>query len=635
MCGIAGFVRLDGSAADVDVLRKMTDAIRSRGPDDEGHHVEGPVALGFRRLSIIDLAGGHQPMSTPDEATWIVFNGEIYNFPELRTRQESRGHAFRTRADTETILYAYLDHEEGAPEVLEGMFAFALWDRTRRRLLLARDRMGKKPLYYAHRPGRYFAFASELKALLKLPEVRADARLDLSALRRYLAYDFVPDPDSIFENIKKVPPGCRLVFDMDGGAAPVVGPYWDMRFDDARAVPTDEDEACEELRTLIRDAVKRRLMSEVPLGVFLSGGIDSSTIVAFMAELMPPASIKTFSVGFREKSFDESSYARLVATRFGTDHAEEILEPSVMLDILPEVARYLDEPFADASIIPTYLLARFTRRHVTVALGGDGGDELFLGYPTFSAHRMAQRWAHVPAFARKLVSAVVERLPVNRDNFSFDFKAKRFVHGAEYAPTLRHQVWLGAFDPPAQMKVLTQDVLSRTMDLDVYDRVQALHARGGFRDDYDALSYEYAKLYLAGGVMAKVDRASMAVSLEARAPLLDRQVVEFANALPTSMKLRGKTTKYLLKRAMRGRIPDEVIDRPKKGFGIPVAHWIHGPLRGLFEDVLSETALKRDGYFRPEAVRRLQDEHARGSHDHRKLLWSLFMFQMWRNAYGD
>lgn len=635
MCGIAGFVMLDGTSADAGVLRAMTNAIAARGPDDEGHHVEGPVGLGFRRLSIIDLVGGHQPMSTPDEASWIVFNGEIYNFPELRAQQEAKGRVFRTRADTETILYAYAEHEEGAPEVLEGMFAFALWDRHRKRLLLARDRMGKKPLYYAYRAGRYFAFASELKALLKLPAVRADAAIDLASMRRYLAYDFVPDPDSIFENIKKVPPGHRLVFDVEGGAAPRVTPYWDMRFADARAVPENEDEACEELRTLIRAAVKRRLMSDVPLGVFLSGGIDSSTVVAFMAELMPPASIKTFSVGFREKSFDESSYARLVATRFGTDHAEEILEPSVMLDILPEVARYLDEPFADASIIPTYLLSRFTRRHVTVALGGDGGDELFLGYPTFSAHRMAQRWAHVPAFARRLAGAVVDRLPVNRDNFSFDFKAKRFVHGAEYDAMLRHQVWLGAFDPPAQCKLLAPDVLSRTMDLDVYDRVRALHARGGFRDDYDALSYEYAKLYLAAGVMVKVDRASMAVSLEARAPLLDRQVVEFANALPTSMKLRGKTTKYLLKRAMRGRIPDEVIDRPKRGFGIPVAHWLHGPLRGLLQDVLSESALARDGFFRPEVVQRLIDEHARGRHDHRKLLWNLFMFQMWRNAYGS
>jgi asparagine synthase (glutamine-hydrolysing) len=352
-----------------------------------------------------------------------------------------------------------------------------------------------------------------------------------------------------------------------------------------------------------------------------------------MAELLPPKEIKTFSVAFREKSFDESSYARLVAERFGTDHAEEVLAPEVMIDILPHVARTLDEPLADASIIPTYLLSRFTRRHVTVALGGDGGDELFLGYPTFGAHRMAARYAKVPSFARKLVQAAVQRLPVNRDNFSFDFKAKRFVHGAQYEPVLRHQVWLGAFDPPQQTQLLSPEVLRATVELDVYDRVRALHARDGFRDDYDALTYEYAKLYLGAGVLTKVDRASMAVSLEVRAPLLDREVVELAAALPSHLKLRGATTKYLLKRAMRGRLPDEVIDRPKKGFGIPVGHWIVGPLRPLFEETLSEERIRKDGFFRADTVQRLLREHIDGSHDHRKLLWNLFMFQMWRANY--
>ena len=635
MCGIAGFVRLDGRAAELSVARAMSDAIVSRGPDDEGHHLEGPVALAFRRLAIIDVAGGHQPMSTPDGRRTVVFNGEIYNFHELRKLQESRGHAFRTRSDTENLLYALADHGDDAPRHVEGMFAFAAWDGVERRLLLARDRMGKKPLYYSYLPGKHLVFASELKALLKFPGV--SPRLDLGAMRRYLALDFVPDPHSIYEGVYKVPPGHRLVLDLARGEAGAVGavrvePYWELRFD-ARSVPMDEVEAAEEFRRLLRGAVERRLESDVPLGVFLSGGIDSSAVVAFMAELMPAKSIKTFSVAFREKSFDESSYARAVAQRFGTDHREELLEPQGMLDIIPEVARYLDEPFADASVIPTYLLSRFTRQHVTVALGGDGGDELFLGYPTFTAHRLAARYASLPRFVRAAVRAMVNRLPANRDNFSFEFKARRFVIGADVDALVRHQVWLGSFDPSLQEGLLTPEVLAATRGLDVYDTARAVRAHGGFRDDYDALSYEYSKLYLGAGVLTKVDRASMAVSLEVRAPLLDRQVVEFVAALPTHFKLRGKVTKYLFKQAMRGRLPDDILFRPKKGFGIPIGHWIHGPLRPLFQEVLGESKLRQGGVFRPEVVTRLLGEHTSGKRDHRKLLWNLFMFQMWRANY--
>jgi asparagine synthase (glutamine-hydrolysing) len=352
-----------------------------------------------------------------------------------------------------------------------------------------------------------------------------------------------------------------------------------------------------------------------------------------MAELVPPEQIRTFSVAFREKSFDESSHARAVATRFGTDHREELLEPEAMLEILPTVAAYLDEPFADASVIPTYLLSRFTRQHVTVALGGDGGDEIFLGYPTFVAHRFARRYARLPRPVRRVVGGIVNRLPVSRENFSFDFKAKRFVHGVEYEPALWHEVWLGSFDPPLQAEVLAPEVLAATKDLDVYDGVRAIRTADGFRDDFDALCYEYAKLYLGAGVLTKVDRASMAVSLEARAPLLDREVVEYVCALPTSYKLRGRTTKYLLKRAMRGRLPDEILDRPKKGFGIPLAHWIYGPLRELFREVLAPEKIRSEGIFRPEAVTRLLDEHLAGKRDHRKLLWNLFMFEKWRETY--
>jgi asparagine synthase (glutamine-hydrolysing) len=627
VCGIAGFVHLDGTRADPAVARAMADAIRSRGPDDDGVFAEGPVALGFRRLSIIDLSGGHQPMSSADGRLWIVFNGEIYNFPELRRDLEGRGYPFRTHSDTETILYAYDAFGEAVPEKLNGMFAFALWDASRERLVLARDRMGKKPLYYAYEPGRFFAFASELKALLRFP--RLTPSLDLAGMRRYLAFDYLPDPHTIYRGVHKLPPGNRLILERGSMR---LRPYWDLTFT-RNGTPPGEAEAAEELVTRMREAVRRRLLSDVPLGVFLSGGIDSSAVVALMAELRPGPEIKTFSVAFREKSFDESSYARAVAARFGTDHREELLEPQAMLDILPTVCAYLDEPFADASVIPTYLLSRFTRQHVTVALGGDGGDELFFGYPTFFAHRFARKYRKLPGFARGAIRRAAGLLPVNRDNFSFDFKVKRFVHGAEYPEELRHEVWLGSFDPPQQEALLTPEVLEATRDLDVYDAVRALHGRDGFRDDLDALCYEYSKLYLGAGVLTKVDRASMAVSLEARAPLLDREVVDYVTSLPSSFKLRGKVTKYLFKRALRGRLPDEILDRPKKGFGIPLGHWIYGPLREVFREVLAPEKVRAAGLFRPEVVKRLLDEHLAGKKDHRKLLWNLFMFEQWRAHY--
>ena len=390
-----------------------------------------------------------------------------------------------------------------------------------------------------------------------------------------------------------------------------------------------------DLSKRLLESTRLRLIADVPLGVFLSGGIDSSMVVALMAELMPPDRIKSFSIGFENKSFDESSYAREVAAFFGTDHREKVLGPGEMLDLLPGILASMSEPLADASLIPTYLLSRFTRQHVTVALGGDGGDELFLGYPTFQAHKAARFYDLVPrAFDQNVIRPLIRRLPVSTDNISLDFKAKRFLDGMNYPPDERHFVWIGTFDPAAQEALLSRDLLAETREMDVFGAV-ARHRRNVVpRDTFDRLSYLYAKLYMQDDILVKVDRASMAHGLEARAPFLDHRVVELIAALPTRMKIRGLTMKYLLKRMLRGRVPDAVIDRPKKGFGIPVAEWLKGPLRPLAEDLLAETDLRAGGFFDPKAVRALLDDHLAGRRDNRKQLWSLIAFQLWRREYA-
>jgi asparagine synthase (glutamine-hydrolysing) len=627
MCGIAGWVGAYPSTSRHEAertLRSMGDVLRHRGPDDSGFYLDEHVALGHRRLSIIDLDGGHQPMWSADGAAGIVFNGEIYNFLELRPELERKGYRFQTRSDTEVLLYLYLEYGEGMLGRLNGMFSFALWDARRRELFVARDRMGKKPFYYVWKNGT-FLFASELKALLKHPLVSRD--VDRVALTRYLAHEYIPAPHSIFQDIRKLPGGCALKVSTGGLR---IQKYWPCPFgEDGRHV--DEREVMDRLRELLRDAVAKRLISDVPLGVFLSGGIDSSTVVAMMAELVPPEQIKTFSIGFKERSYDESRYARAVADHFGTRHHEEVLHPRRMLEILPDVVERLDEPFADPSIVPTYLLSELTRRHVTVALGGDGGDELFAGYPTFLAEKIA-RWYEklVPPFLHRQLEAWVERWPPSLSNFSLDFKAKRFLAGIPYSEDTRHQVWMSAFYPEMQAELWNE------ADGQLGWVYRALGAYGDEVPSRDALQrslYVYYKGYLQDDILAKVDRASMMHSLEVRAPFLDVRVVEYVSRLPARLKLRGKTTKYILKKAMRRRLPDEVLYRPKKGFGIPTGKWFRQDLRGYLRDVLSEKRIRELGFFNPQYVSRLVEEHISGKRDWRKPLWALFMFELWRERW--
>ena len=626
MCGIVGIINSDrGKPAEEVNARAMAAAIIHRGPDDEGFYVRNNVALGMRRLSIIDLATGHQPISNEDGTVWVVFNGEIYNYPELRRMLIEKGHTLRTHSDTEVIVHLYEDYGDDLLQHLNGMFAFALWDEKRERLLIARDRMGEKPLYFTQLPDKTFIFGSELKAVVAHPGV--GRRVNHLALRKYLQYEFVPSPHTMIEGVHKLPPAHRLIFE-NGNLR--TDRYWKLSYEGER-ISISDDEAAEELTRRLRESVSMRLISDVPLGVLLSGGIDSSTVAALACETARDR-VKTFSIAFEEKSFDESSYARLVAKHLGTQHFEKRFTEKEMLDIVPEIPRLLDEPLGDASLIPTFLVSQFTREHVTVALGGDGGDELLAGYPTYVAHRLAGYYRSIPGIIReRLIEPVVARLPVSTDNLSFDFKAKRFVQGAALPLGARHTVWMGSYDSEHQRALLAPEIINQCPDDAVFDEISPYDklTGSGIADPVELMMTLDAGHYLSECVLFKVDRASMAASLETRAPFLDHTLVEFLSRIPLNQKLRGLNGKFILKRAMRNKLPPSVIKRPKKGFGMPVAKWVKGDLRQLVRDTLSPRRLKDRGLFNPEYVIKMLDEHEKNQADHRKLIWTLLMFELW------
>jgi asparagine synthase (glutamine-hydrolysing) len=619
MCGICGVAGGD-PARGRELVGRMCSAMAHRGPDDEGSVQLNGVTLGMRRLSIIDLAGGHQPMHNEDSTVWIVQNGEIFNHHELREQLLAGGHVFTTQSDTEVIVHGWEEWGEQMVERLNGQFAFCLVDRKRNVLFLARDRMGIKPLHYAV-SGDRFVFASELKALLRDPELRRG--VDPVALDEYLAYEFVPSPRSIVRGIGKLRPGHTLTWSLADRSAKI-RQYWAPELNvDLDGKSMDLDEECARLRDVLRESVRKELISDVPLGVFLSGGIDSSAVTAMMTQL--GGDVKSFSVGFGERSFDEAPYARQVARHLGTDHHELTLEPAMMLGLIPRLGTLLDEPLGDASIIPTYLLSAFTRQHVTVALGGDGGDELFAGYPTLQAHRLAGYYERAPGVVRHgLVEPLVRKLPVSRDNLSFDFRAKRFVAGAAYPVPDRHQRWMGSFASEERAAILTAGVQGDSL-VDEYRSLDPLN---------QVLMLDM-RLYLENDILVKLDRASMMASLEGRVPLLNNDFVAYATGLPLRMKLRGLRSKFLLKRALRGLLPERILDRPKKGFGIPVAEWFRGPLREQLLGVLAPERIKREGFFEPAVVTRLVDEHLEGRRDNRKQLWTLFAFETWLEGYGQ
>jgi asparagine synthase (glutamine-hydrolysing) len=633
MCGICGVAATGSPAPERALLGRMCDSIRHRGPDDVGLLVRDGVGLGMTRLSIIDVEGGHQPIGNEDGSVWIVFNGEIYNHLGVRAELAALGHRFATRADTEAVVHAYEEWGDDCLSRLNGMFAFALWDSRRGRVLLARDRMGIKPLHYRLVAGR-LSFASEIKALLEDPETSRD--LDLAAVDEYLALEFVPAPRTILREVRKLPGGHLLVWRQSDGQAEVRR-WWtpDLAPSEAAQPEASAAELAASLHTVLREAVRKEMISDVPLGVFLSGGIDSSAVAAMMCEASP-GNVRSFSIGFADPSFDESRHARRVAQHLGTDHSELILEPSMLVDLVPAVTAALDEPLGDASIIPTHLLSKFTRESVKVALGGDGGDELFAGYPTMQAHRLAGYYEALPAaLRRRVIPGLVDRLPVSVDNISFDFKLRRFVEGAGRPLHERHLAWTGSFTPEQRSQLLTARVSGHLSALDEPDTVADLaREAAGLADPLNRVLYLDMKLYLENDILAKVDRASMLASLEARVPLLNVDVVEHVTRLPLNLKLRRLTTKWLLKRALRDVLPAEILGRPKKGFGIPVARWLQGPLRGDLLEALDPARLRAEGLFRPEAVGRLVEEHLGGRRDHRKQLWTLFVFQRWLETYG-
>ncbi|MEO8435691.1 MAG: asparagine synthase (glutamine-hydrolyzing) [Pyrinomonadaceae bacterium] len=631
MCGITGWANLDARtpppSGATDLLHAMCERMVHRGPDSEGLMVREGVALGMRRLAIIDLVTGEQPTFNEDETVAVILNGEIYNYRELRTRLEKLGHKFRSSSDTEVLPHLYEEYGTEMVQHLNGMFAFALWDSRRRRLFVARDRFGEKPLYWGIFAGTLL-FASEPKVLLAHPAVRPG--LNLEALRQYLSFDYIPAPLSIYEGISKLPAAHTLTL-ADGRVE--VQRYWSLSYQTRTPVPS-ETEAAEHLQGLLADSVSMRLVSDVPLGVLLSGGVDSSTVAA-MAVRASSEAVKTFSISFAESSFDESSYARAVAKFLGTDHHEERLSANLAANLVSEIGSWMDEPFSDPSLVPTYLLSRFTRKHVTVALGGDGGDELFAGYPMYWGHRWAEVYERVPRFLRRgLIEPIVNRLPVKTKNLSFDYRARRFVLGAGYEQVARHHIWFGSFTPSEQTALLTNEV-KRASNSDIYGQARGLLAECDSDDVVERMQSLDTQLYLAEDILTKVDRASMAVSLEVRAPFLDPRVAEYAASLPSAYKLHGRKTKYILKRAVADLLPPFVLQRGKKGFGVPVAEWLKGKLRPLARDLLSPERLRRSGLFDPVYVARLQSEHERGVANHRKLLWTLLMFELWHESFVE
>jgi asparagine synthase (glutamine-hydrolysing) len=619
MCGIAGFVNRLGQAADRGIVERMTATLAHRGPDGDGIYCEGPVALGHRRLSIIDVAGGAQPMTNEDGTIWVSYNGELYNELELRKELEAKHHRYRTTSDTESLVHLY--EEEGPDFVrrLNGMFALAIWDSRRGRLVLARDQMGQKPLYYGSLPGGGLAFGSEPKALLRHPDIGRD--LDRESLARYLFFEYVPAPYSIWRSLRKLASGHVLTWERG-----------EFRVEKYRTLPVMGSSSApklgasaERLWSGLRDSVARHRRSDVPIGVFLSGGIDSSSVAAALCEIESPRNVRTFSIGFEDPSFDESGHARTVARHLGTDHHERTFSVKSAYELLPEVAAWLDEPFGDASILPTHLLSRFAREQVKVILGGDGADELLAGYPTFKAEHAAGLFRRLPRPAQALAGAAVGRMPVNHDNFSLDFKLKQFLRGAAEPLPLAHQRWLGSFSG-AEIDRLLVDGDPIGVEREHLRRSDTLE---GCNDPLSCSLALYQDTYLPEDILTKVDRASMACGLEVRAPFLDTELVDFIQAMPPSFKFGRNQTKRVLKRAAASRLPASILARPKKGFGIPVANWLRGPLAPLLGRLLDRDRLTRQGLFRPEEVDRRIAEHQSGHRDHRKPLWTLVMFQLW------
>jgi len=608
----------------LEELEAMDSSLYRRGPDDHGVFQDGDVVLGSRRLSIIDVEGGHQPLGNEDGTVHAVLNGEIYNYRELRDSLKQRGHIFSTASDTEVLVHAYEEYGTELVSHLNGMFAFGLWDAKRKLLLLARDRLGIKPLFYSILSDGQVVFASELRGILACPQVPRE--LDLVSLNQYLSFEYVPAPRSMIQGVSKLSAGHIATYHLGNFQTHM---YWDLEFDEEQSENTSEEAWANELRSCLEEVVAMEMVSDVPIGVFLSGGLDSSSVAAMM-KAHQSGPVRSFTIGLEDSSFDESEFASYTAQHLGIEHFEERIDERTVLELVPNIGDLLDEPLGDSSLVPTYLLSKFARKHIKVALGGDGGDELFAGYSTLQAHRLAQGLSRLPSFLTKqLLPSVVNRMPVSINNISLDFKLKRFVDGLSFPPEVRHHRWLGSFTPEEKFGLFTSQMRDQLAGHDTYEPVYAHLDACKAKNLLNRMMYLDTKLYLEGDILQKVDRASMACSLEVRVPFLNHRLVETALRIPLNLKLNGFRRKHILRKAMEGIVPDQTLKQKKKGFNVPMARWLRGELREVATDMLSPERLKRQGIFEPNSVESILSQHLNGQKDNRKLLWTLLTFQFW------
>ncbi len=627
MCGIVGIANASSRSIDREVLEKMNHCIVHRGPDDDGFYARENVGMAMRRLSIIDLAHGKQPMHNEGKTAWIVFNGEIYNYQELREDLDKQGHRFYTNSDTEAIVHLYDRYGPDCVQHLRGMFAFAIWDDSDKSLFIARDRVGKKPLLYSHQPNGDLIFGSEFRALLAHPGISRE--VDLEAIDSYLSYLCVPAPQTAFKQIRKLEPAHWLRW--KNGTIETKR-YWSPDF--SKKIKISEEEAIEETTRILRESTKLRMISEVPLGAFLSGGVDSSAVVALMAEESRQP-VKTFSIGFEEQDFSELKYAKLVADHVGAEYHEFIVRPNA-LEVLPKLVEHYGEPYADSSAIPTYYVAKETRKFVTVALNGDGGDESFAGYERHAAMQIAELYHRFPQFARKLfVETPINLFPTSEMKKSRVRDAKRFLQAASLPKTERYFRWMSTFNRNAKKELYTREFTETVAAQNPASLLEKWFVKANGAGILDTTLLTDQMTYLPNDLLVKVDIASMANSLEARSPFLDHKLIEFAASLPENLKMRRFETKSLLKKVAARLVPREVIYRRKMGFGVPIGNWFRGEMKSFVREVLLSEKCLRRGIAKPEMVTRYVDEHTNGERDHTFQIWTLLMLELWFQKFID
>ncbi|MCK4401027.1 asparagine synthase (glutamine-hydrolyzing) [bacterium] len=632
MCGICGILNtsLNGNIRE-EIVRNMCSVLKHRGPDDEGIYLgwgkdgRKNIGLGIRRLAIIDLDTGHQPIHNEERTIWIVCNGEIYNFRELRKDLEAKGHCFYTNSDAEVIVHLYEEYGVECLEFLRGMFALAIWDDVKKNLLLARDRIGQKPLCYAE-IGNKLVFASEIKSILQVKQVPREVNIE--AIHNYLTYQYVPSPLTAFKGIFKLPPAHYLLWK---NRKISIEQYWNLNA--VNKIKMSEDEYCSRLRNLFEESVKLRLVSDVPLGAFLSGGLDSSIVVGVMSKLMREP-VKTFSIGFQEEKYNELNYARIAADHFKTDHHEYIVKPNA-LDILPKLIWHYNEPFADSSALPTYYVAKMTSQDVTVALNGDGGDESFVGYPRYKAVKLAEYYEKFPQSIRNMVNGIAMKLPYSTEQKTMLRRFRRFAESMDYSPERRYIRWISIFDNERKKDLYTPFFREAVQGIDAFSYAENYYNNNAYSDFLDRTLFVDIMTYLPGDLLVKVDIAAMANSLEARSPFLDHKFMEFAASIPSNLKLKGLTSKYILKKAFSELVPTPILKRRKMGFGVPISHWFRNELKDYLQDTLLSRRCLERGYFQAKYLKLIIDEHISGRYDHGYRLWALLNLELWQQMFID